>query len=49
MKYIDKYNFDVVQPYRNVMDSDYNSSGLKKYISKNDLGVCFFSPINMAF
>ena len=45
MKYIDKYNFDVVQPYRNVMDSDYSFSGLKKYISENDLGVCFFSPI----
>ena len=45
MKYIDKVNPDVVQPYRNVMDDNYISSGLKNWIDKNNAGVCFFSPI----
>ena len=45
MKYIDKVNPDVVQPYRNVMDDHYLSSGLKNWIDKNNAGVCFFSPI----
>ena len=45
MKYIDGVNPDVVQPYRNVMDDSYLSSGLKSWIEKNNAGVCFFSPI----
>ena len=45
MRYIYKVNPDVVQPYRNVMDSSYESSGLKEYIDSNNTGVCFFSPI----
>ena len=45
MKYIEKVNPDVVQPYRNVMDDNYLSSGLKDWIDKNNAGVCFFSPI----
>tara|TARA_Y100000588_G_scaffold111098_1_gene121819 strand:- start:158 stop:805 length:648 start_codon:yes stop_codon:yes gene_type:complete len=45
MKYIDKVNPDVVQPYRNVMDDSYISSGLKKWIDEKNAGVCFFSPI----
>jgi len=45
MKYIKKSNPDVVQPYRNVQDDDYQSSGLKDHINENNLGVCFFSPI----
>ena len=45
MKYIKKCDPDVVQPYRNVQDDDYQSSGLKDYINENNLGVCFFSPI----
>lgn len=45
MKYIKRCNPDVVQPYRNVQDDDYLSSGLKDHINKNNLGVCFFSPI----
>ncbi|MEE8436993.1 MAG: aldo/keto reductase [Candidatus Neomarinimicrobiota bacterium] len=36
---------DVIQPYRNVMDDNYLSSGLKDYVEKNNLGVCFFSPL----
>ena len=45
MRYIYKVNPDVVQPYRNVMDSSYEASGLKDYIDSNNTGVCFFSPI----
>ena len=45
MSYIYKVNPDVVQPYRNVMDSSYESSGLKEYTDSNNTGVCFFSPI----
>ena len=45
MRYIYKVKPDVVQPYRNVMDNSYESSGLKDYIDTNNVGVCFFSPI----
>ena len=45
MRYIFKVKPDVVQPYRNVMDNSYESSGLKDYIDTNNVGVCFFSPI----
>lgn len=45
MRYIYKVKPDVVQPYRNVMDSSYETSGLKEYIDSNNVGVCFFSPI----
>lgn len=45
LKFIARVDPDVVQPYRNIADDNYESSGLKKYIDKNDLGVAFFSPI----
>ena len=45
MKYIDKVNPDVIQPYRNVMDDPYKSSGLKDWVEKNNSGIAFFSPI----
>jgi len=45
MKYIDRVNPDVIQPYRNVMDDPYQSSGLKAWIEKNNAGIAFFSPI----
>ncbi len=45
MKYIDRANPDVIQPYRNVMDDPYQSSGLKDWIEKNNAGIAFFSPI----
>ena len=45
MKYIEMCDPDVIQPYRNVMDDGYIKSGLCSYINKNNLGVCFFSPI----
>ncbi len=36
---------DVVQPYRNVVDDSYESSGLKAWVDDNDAGVAFFSPL----
>jgi len=45
MKYIDRVNPDVIQPYRNVMDDPYKSSGLKDWVEKNNVGIAFFSPI----
>ena len=33
MKYIKRLNPDVVQPYRNVQDDDYASSGLKDMLN----------------
>ena len=45
MKFVERCNPDVVQPYRNVMHDTYKSSGLKKCIDQNNMGVCFFSPL----
>jgi aryl-alcohol dehydrogenase-like predicted oxidoreductase len=45
MKYIDRVNPDVIQPYRNVMDDPYQSSGLKDWVEQNNAGIAFFSPI----
>lgn len=45
MKFIERVDPDVVQPYRNLIDDDYESSGLKKYVDEHDLGVAFFSPL----
>lgn len=45
MEYIDRVNPDVIQPYRNVMDDPYQSSGLKDWVEKNNAGIAFFSPI----
>lgn len=45
MKYIDVVNPDVIQPYRNVMDDPYKSSGLKGWVENNNAGIAFFSPI----
>ena len=45
MRYINQVDPDVVQPYRNVWDDTYASSGLQKYVEKNNIGVCFFSPL----
>lgn len=36
---------DVVQPYRNVVDDAYVSSGLAGWVAEHDLGVAFFSPL----
>jgi len=45
MKFIERVDPDAVQPYRNVIDDDYESSGLKAWVEKHDLGVAFFSPL----
>lgn len=45
MKFIARVDPDVVQPYRNVVDDDYESSGLKSWVDEHDLGVAFFSPL----
>jgi aryl-alcohol dehydrogenase-like predicted oxidoreductase len=45
MKFIDRVDPDVVQPFRNLIDDDYEASGLKAYVDEHDLGVAFFSPL----
>ena len=45
MKFIARVDPDVVQPYRNVVDDDYESSGLEQWVDTHDLGVAFFSPL----
>jgi aryl-alcohol dehydrogenase-like predicted oxidoreductase len=45
MKFIARVDPDAVQPYRNVIDDDYESSGLKSWVEQHDLGVAFFSPL----
>jgi myo-inositol catabolism protein IolS len=45
MKFIDRVDPDVVQPYRNAMDDDWIASGLADWIAKHDAGVAFFSPL----
>jgi aryl-alcohol dehydrogenase-like predicted oxidoreductase len=45
MKFIERVDPDVVQPYRNIIDDPYEKSGLKKWVNDHDLGVAFFSPL----
>jgi len=45
MRVIERIDPDVVQPFRNVVDDDYESSGLKQWVDTHDLGVAFFSPL----
>lgn len=45
VKFINEVDPDVVQPYRNIVDDDYEASGLKAHVEARDLGVAFFSPI----
>jgi len=45
MKFIDDVKPDVIQPYRNLMNDSYVSSGLKDWVNVHNVGVCFFSPI----
>jgi aryl-alcohol dehydrogenase-like predicted oxidoreductase len=45
MRFIERVDPDVVQPYRNVVDDDYESSGLKQWVDTHDVGVAFFSPL----
>ncbi len=45
MRFIARADPDVVQPYRNLIDDAYQSSGLKQWVDDHDLGVAFFSPL----
>jgi aryl-alcohol dehydrogenase-like predicted oxidoreductase len=45
MKFADRVDPDAVQPYRNLVDDDYASSGLKGWVDAHDAGVAFFSPL----
>ncbi|HEX6642468.1 MAG TPA: aldo/keto reductase, partial [Thermoanaerobaculia bacterium] len=45
MRFIERVDPDVVQPYRNLVDDDYESSGMKQWVDTHDLGVAFFSPL----
>jgi myo-inositol catabolism protein IolS len=45
MRFIDRVDPEVVQPYRNVVDDKYESSGLKTWVEAHDCGVAFFSPL----
>lgn len=45
MQFISRVDPDAVQPYRNLLDDDYESSGLKQWVDAHDLGVAFFSPL----
>jgi aryl-alcohol dehydrogenase-like predicted oxidoreductase len=45
MRFIERVDPDVVQPYRNLVDDDYESSGMKQWVDDHDLGVAFFSPL----
>jgi len=45
MKFISRVDPDVVQPFRNIVDDQYERSGLKKWVDDHDLGVAFFSPL----
>jgi aryl-alcohol dehydrogenase-like predicted oxidoreductase len=45
MKFVERVDPDVVQPYRNIVDDAYESSGLKAWVDSHDIGVAFFSPL----
>ena len=45
MRFIGRVDPDVVQPYRNLVDDDYASSGLEQWVDAHDIGVAFFSPL----
>jgi len=45
VRYLDAVDPDVVQPYRNVVDDDWEASGLRREVERRDLGVAFFSPL----
>jgi aryl-alcohol dehydrogenase-like predicted oxidoreductase len=45
MRFIERVEPDVVQPYRNVVEDGYEASGLKKWVDDHDCGVAFFSPL----
>ena len=44
-RYAERVDPDVVQPYRNVLDDSWESSGLRRWVERHDAGVAFFSPL----
>ena len=44
LRYAPRAEPDVLQPYRNVVDDRWESSGLAAWARENDVGVAFFSP-----
>lgn len=45
LDYVERVDPDVVQPYRNLLDNDYQTSGLGEWVTSHDRGVAFFSPL----
>ncbi len=45
LEYADTVNPDAVQIYRNVVDDSFESSGLRAWTDKHDVGAAFFSPL----
>src|SRR5205085_398740 len=45
VRFVDRVDPDVVQPFRNIIDDEYESSGLRDVVNARDLGVAFFSPL----
>lgn len=45
MRFVARVDPDVVQPYRNLVDDNYEVSGLKQWVETRDVGVAFFSPL----
>lgn len=45
VRFLPRLDPDVVQPFRNVVDDDYETSGLRALVVERDLGVAFFSPL----
>ncbi len=45
VRFLDQVDPDAVQPFRNVIDDDYEPSGLAAAVAARDLGVAFFSPL----
>jgi aryl-alcohol dehydrogenase-like predicted oxidoreductase len=45
VRYADRVDPDVVQVYRNILDDDYEASGLSRWVEAHDVGVVFFSPL----
>jgi len=45
MRFIAQVDPDVVQPYRNVSDAQWETSGLAQWCVEHDCGAAFFSPL----
>lgn len=45
LRYAERVQPDVVQPYRNLLDDEYADSGLQAWVETAGAGVAFFSPL----